>query len=205
MSKKVFISYNWQEPTSGIVNNWLYPSLAKMKGQDIDVSVDRKDCKYHESIEEFEKKIGEAELVIAVINEPYFHSLHCMYEAASVIEKGNIAERLYLIVTLNNLPPCDMITEEWERKAEELEMQLAKRKHGKEPIEKELRQINLVLKHIGALWVYMEDRNRLDFSRVSKQNFQELRDRLKGYVVKAEYRSDGLLNGIEDEPSINRL
>lgn len=198
MSKKAFISYNWQEPTSGIVNNWLYPNLAKLKGKDIDVSVDRKDCKYHDSIEEFEKKLGEAELVIAVISEPYFHSLHCMYEVASVIERGNVAERLYLIVAINKLPPCDLITEEWERRAEELEMRLVKTKHGKEPIEKELRQINFVLKHIGALWVYMEDRNRLDFSGVSKNNFQKLVDRLKGNVVKADYNSDELLKGIDD-------
>lgn len=38
MNKTVFISYSWAEPSGGIVNNWLKPSL---KNVGIGVSVDR--------------------------------------------------------------------------------------------------------------------------------------------------------------------
>ncbi len=197
MSKTVFISYNWQGPTSGIVNNWLYPSLKEMS--EISVSVDRKDCKYHDSIEEFEKQIGNAQLVVAVINEAYLHSLHCMYEATSVIKNGDIPDRLYLVLLVDNLPSCDVITAEWQRKEEELQASLLSMQYGREPYEKMHRQIKMVLENIGTLWVYMEDRNRLCFSDVSRNNFQVLKDRLNGFTVRAEYQTDKLLEAWNGE------
>ena len=65
MNKTVFISYSWAEPSGGIVNDWLKPSL---KDADISVSVDKDNCQYQDSIEEYEQEIGNANMIIAVVS-----------------------------------------------------------------------------------------------------------------------------------------
>lgn len=194
MSRTICISYNWQEPTSGIVNNWLVPSLDELMGNGFRISVDRKDCDYNDSIESFEKEIGKAEFVIAVINEHYLYSTHCMYEAALVFEKGNVQERLYLISTVSKLPKYDDILEYWENKEIEVQKRLDGKKRGRELFEKELKRINLILKYLGKILVYLDDQNRLDFSKISENSFQKLKDKIRGYTNHAELPDDGIVD-----------
>lgn len=183
MNKTVFISYSWQEPSAGIVNNWLKPSI---ENTTIEVSVDKKDCRYHDSIQEFEQKIGNANLIVAVVSKPFLKSIHCMYEMASVFEVGGeMAKRLFF-VSIEELQKDDELRNHWNAKLKEAIDSLAAATIAKEPLEKALKQIELICKHLGKFMVYINDQNRLDFSQVSENNFQVVVDRLQNRISNIE-------------------
>lgn len=183
MNKTVFISYSWQEPSAGIVNNWLKPSI---ENATIEVSVDKKDCRYHDSIEEFEQKIGNANLIIAVVSKSFLKSIHCMYEMASVFEVGGeMAKRLFF-VSIEELQKDDELRNHWNTKLKEANDSLAAATIAKEPLEKAVKQIELICKHLGKFMVYINDQNRLDFSRVSENNFQVVVNKLQNRISNIE-------------------
>lgn len=190
MNKTVFISYSWQEPSAGIVNNWLRPSI---EDATINVSVDKKDCLYHDSIDEFERKIGNADMIIAVVSKPYLTSIHCMYEVASIFEAGGeMAERLF-IIGIENIQTNDELRNYWVDKLNAAKTSLEGVDVAREPLEKRLAQIELICKHLGRFQVYFEDRNRMNFTKVSENSFQVVINKLQNRISNIKIPEDKLI------------
>ena len=171
MNKTVFISYSWREPSAGIVNNWLKTSL---RYATIKVSVDKDDCQYHDSIDEVEQKIGDAEMIIAVVSKPFLESIHCMYEMASVFEKGGEMSSRLFVIGIEEVQSEDEIRNIWREKYKTTEEALNAEDFAREPLEKKFEQLSLIRKHLGKFLVYLSDRNRMNFTEVSKDNFNEI-------------------------------
>ena len=190
MNKTVFISYSWAEPSGGIVNNWLKPSL---KNVGIGVSVDKDNCQYQDSIEEYEQEIGNADMIIAVVGNSYLESINCMYEIASIFEKGGeLAKRLYFIA-LEKVQSDDQIAKHWSDAKFEVENRLKGKTIAREPDENRLKRIDLICEHLGKFLLYWNDRNRLDFSKVSEENFQVVVNRILERINEAEIPSEPLV------------
>lgn len=183
MNKTVFISYSWQEPSAGIVNNWLKPSL---KNAGIGVSVDKDNCQYQDSIEQYEKEIGDADMIISLVCRPYLESVNCMYEIASFFAKGGeMANRLFFI-GLGDVQSNEEITDFWNNKLIVAQERLKGKSTGRQLYEKELKKIEQICEHLGDFLVYWNDINRLDFSKVSENNFQVVVDRILNRISKIE-------------------
>ena len=94
-----------------------------------------------------------------------------MYEIASIFEKGGeLSKRLYFIA-LEKVQSDDQIAKHWSDAKFEVESRLKRIVVAREPDEKKLEKIDLICKYLGEILVYWNDRNRLDFSKVSKNNF----------------------------------
>ena len=189
MNKTVFISYSWAEPSGGIVNNWLKPSL---KNAGIDVSVDKDDCHYQDSIEQYEQEIGNADKIIAVVSRPYLESINCMYEMALIFEKGGeLNNRLYF-VGIEKVQSIEDIINFWNKALVDVQNDMI----GKailQPYEKKKRKVDLILKHLGDFLDYWEDINRMDFSKVSEENFKVLTNIVIDRTNEAEMSKENLM------------
>ncbi len=191
MNKTVFISYSWAEPSASIVNNWLKPSL---KDAGINVSVDKDDCQYQDSIELYEQEIGNADMIIAVVSQPYLKSVNCMYEMACVLKReGNLDKRLYFVATEKTQTNEEVIGY-WSKTLEDAKNDLVGVTIGRKLKEKELERIELICNSIGDFLVYWNDRNRMDFSKVSENNFRMVISRILNRIIETDMPEEDLLN-----------
>lgn len=127
----------------------------------------------------------------------YLESIHCMYEVASVFKKGGEMPNRLFFVGLENVQSENELRKYWSEKLKETEAELAAAKIALEPIEKRLDQINLICSYLGEFIVYWDDRNRLNFSKVSENNFRVVVNRLYNRINEAEIPKGGLLDNIE--------
>lgn len=191
MNKTVFISYSWAEPSASIVNNWLKPSL---KNAGINVSVDKDGCQYQDSIELYEQEIGNADMIIAVVSQPYLKSVNCMYEMACVLKReGNLDKRLYF-VEIEKTQSNDVIIGCWSKTWEDTKNDLEGVTVGRKLKEKELEKIESICDSLGDFLVYWNDRNRMDFSKVSENNFRLVTNRILHRISEAEIPKGDLLS-----------
>lgn len=174
MNKTVFISYSWQEPSAGIVNNWLKPSL---KNAGIVVSVDKDNCQYQDSIDQYEREIGNADKIIAVVSRPYLESINCMYEMALIFEKGGELSNRLFFVGIEKVQTVEQIIIFWKKALVDVQNDMV----GQtilQPYEKKKQRVELILNHLGDFLNYWDDINRMDFSKVSENNFQGVINRI---------------------------
>lgn len=174
MCKRVYISYRWQEPVEGIARNWLAPSI---EAAGFKCVIDVKDCGYKARIDKFEEEISEAERIIMFLGDGFFHSDQCMYEAALVTKAGNLGKRLFPVNVGDYRHDRDFYTELlkfWEGKEQKARDELRKHTAGKEPFQDEYNRVSLIIEYIGKFWSHVTKENFLDFSAVSKNNFEEI-------------------------------
>ena len=174
MCKRVYISYRWQEPVEGIARNWLAPSI---EAAGFKCVIDVKDCGYKARIDKFEEEIGKAERIIMFLSDDFFHSDQCMYEAALVAKSGNLGERLFPVNVGDYRHDRDFynkLLKYWEGKEQEARDELLKHSAGKEPFQDEYNRVSLIIEYIGKFWSHVTKENFLNFSAVSKNNFEEI-------------------------------
>lgn len=177
MEHKVCISYCWKEPSNGIVCNWLCKCLERNR---ISYSIDKDECNYNDSIEHFERKIGDSEEVIIVVGNYYLLSENCMYEASRIVSKGDLKNRIR-IVCLDDFSrdhnTFSRLISYWECQRRTLEVKVeGVSSPARKPFENALARINLIIENIGEFWAYITDHNTLGFSSLSKNDFAILTD-----------------------------
>ena len=174
MCKKVYISYRWQEPVEGIARNWLEPSV---KAAGFKCVIDVKDCGYKARIDKFEEEIGNAERIIMFLCDGFFHSDQCMYEAALVTKAGNLGARLFPVNMGDYRHDRDYynnLLKYWEEQEQKARDELLKHTSGKEPFQDEYDRVSLIVEYIGKFWSHVTKENFLNFSAVSRNNFEEI-------------------------------
>lgn len=178
----VYISYNWD---SNSIADDICAALSKAN---IDYLRDNKDCKYRENIRDFENRLGDGDMIVAIICEPYLKSIHCMRELALVSQKGLMEERLFPIVNLNG-KQRDCITYSEYRK-----YWISKQKKRKSledipgvqsPIYKELEDIDFIINELSKIWEYIKNINSPSWDVLCKDDYQmfikEIKTRLENY------------------------
>lgn len=176
---KVYISYSRKPPIKSIVKNWMCPSMDEAN---LEYIIDEKDCGYGEDIERFEHEIGEADNVLIVLSDSYFHSINCMFEMALIIEHGMYNKRP-MWVSIDDFSRSettyDEICQYWKEQAEEARKHIIMSGDMSKPYQDKLQKINLIIKHFPDAWVEIGKINTLDFEEVSTDHFRKLIARIQ--------------------------
>lgn len=204
---KIYISYSWKQPAMSIVKNWLCPCL---KQSNIDYSIDVKDCGYGHDIEAFEREIGQADNVLVVLSNSYFHSLNCMYELALIIKNGINSNRVRWINMEDFSRTYDMyskIYDYWQDKVLQLQQNLSNDEYRDKPLLNELEKVNAILTYFGKAWEYIQKINTLSFEQLSANQFQKLIAHIKDELlldadINTEINTDVPIKVKQPEPSI---
>lgn len=171
---KVYISYSWRQPIKSIVKNWMCPC---MFDSHIDYNIDEKNCGFGEDIERFEREIGEADNVLVVLSQSYFHSLNCMFELALIIEHGMYNKRS-IWVSIDDFDRSDETYDEickyWKEQFDETVSHVMASGDMNKPYVDKRKKIELIIKFFPDAWVEIGKRNTLNFEDVSADKFRKL-------------------------------
>lgn len=171
---KVYISYSWKQPIKSIVKNWMCLCMNEEK---LEYIIDEKECGYGEDIERFEHEIGEADNVLIVLSDSYFHSINCMFELALIIEHWMYNKRpIWLSIDDFNRSDAtyDEICKYWKNQAEEMRKHLIMSGDMSKPYQDKLQKMELIIKNFPDAWIEIGKINTLDFGEVSAEHFRKL-------------------------------
>ncbi|MCW5516483.1 toll/interleukin-1 receptor domain-containing protein [Muriicola sp. Z0-33] len=88
---KVFISYKWGGDSEKLANE-LKDTLTD-KG--LDVKIDKEVLPYKADIQQFEKHIGQADIILVVLSDDYLKAEHCMFELSEIYRNDDFTERIF--------------------------------------------------------------------------------------------------------------
>lgn len=197
---KVYISYSWKQPIKSIVKNWMCPCMDEA---DLEYIIDEKDCGYGEDIERFEHEIGEADNVLIVLSDSYFHSINCMFELALIIEHGMYNKRpIWLSIDDFNRSDAtyDEICKYWKEQAEETRKHIIMSGDMSKPYQDKLQKMELIMRYFPDAWIEIGKINTLDFGEVSAEHFRKL----IAHIQKRQLVDDKTMREIEDGVPIGR-
>lgn len=87
----VYVSYPWSD---SLTMDFICKSLS---ARGLSYIRDEQDCGYRQNITNFEEKIADASIVIAIINDQSLHSKDCMYEMCKMVENGHVEKGCFLL------------------------------------------------------------------------------------------------------------
>lgn len=180
---QIYISYRQKQPAKSIVQNWLCPSL---KQADIEYRIDEVDCGFGHNIEQFEREIGEADIVLIMLSKQYFYSINCMFELALVIK--NRRHRMPpILVSLDDFnrthDQYNSIYAYWENQLEQIRQNMRGDRNRDLPFISDLEKVQLILGNFGDAWKLICDLNTLTFEQISKNQFRKLIAHIKKEVL----------------------
>lgn len=173
---KVFISYNWEEPSNAIVENIICSALEK---SNINYVIDKNDCKFHMSIREFEEQIGRGDKIIVVVCKKYFESENCMYEAACIIANGNLKDRMYIIhmgdVKRDPIEFYKPMLMSWKQKMDKMGEEVKEIGcPGNEPFVLKYEKYKKIYDNIGFFWNHFDDNNSKSLIEMTRDECKDL-------------------------------
>jgi len=183
-SKQIYVSYSWANSAEmDIICN-------DLDANGISYKRDIKDCGYRQNIKNFEEEIGKGNIIIAIIDEKYMKSIHCMYEMSSMVENGYIEERLFPVFSL---PQRDAKvytgylkywTEQYKEKNELLSTVQA---GGARAVIDELSYCDSIVMELPKFWAYINKHNTLTKEQLLKDDcailIAELKNKLKALTL----------------------
>lgn len=187
MCKRVYVSYRWQEPIEGITRNWLVPSINATGFRCV---IDVKDCAYKGRIDKFEEEIGSAERIVIMLSQQFYYSDQCMYEAALITKNDNLDRRLFPVNIgdyQHNNAFYHRLLEHWDEEERIVSEYLKTHDYGVEPFQEKKNRLNLIKENIGKFWSHISNENFLNFSAVSENNFNMIRDLFGGVTQVAGF------------------
>lgn len=169
----VYVSYPWSDSQT---MDFICKSLS---ARGLSYIRDEQDCGYRQNITNFEEKIADASIVIAIINDQSLHSKDCMYEMCKMVENGHVEKRLFPIISLPeniNRDPAsgDELFEYWNK-------QLDKKKEAMLPscsplLLEELKFCLTIVTEFQKLWMYICRHNSLTKDELLDNNCKKLID-----------------------------
>ena len=175
----LYISYSWS-------NSDQIDSLCQeLKNSNIPFSRDIEDCGYRDNIRSFEEEIGKGTKVVAFISETYIKSIHCMYELALVFMHGDVENRLFPIVTIENCHDSVFLKElleYWESIYQQKRTILNDLPSGASlQAIKELGYCDHIIREIPKIVNYISDVNTLTIEKLSKNHFELLVEKINNH------------------------
>ncbi|MDE6512755.1 MAG: toll/interleukin-1 receptor domain-containing protein [Muribaculaceae bacterium] len=176
---KVHISYKWSNEYKTVIE----AIESGLRANHIPYSMDKYDIMYKGSIDDYEKEIGAANIVIMFVIPEYFYSLDCMFEMTQMFKNGNIKERIFPLVDMKEIPRngdgLTKIKDFWQnektRKSERLPMEPGKSSF----LLMEIQKIDEVINTLDDLWLLICRHSTGDFCELVKNDaallIQELR------------------------------
>lgn len=167
---------------------------AGLEENQIDYSIDEYDIMYRDSIQDYEKEIGQADRVILFVIPAYLKSLDCMFEMTQMFSNGRVKERIFPVVDLGTIPRngdgLKEIKAYWQneknRKLEEMKTEPGNSVF----LHKETGVIIEILKAIDDFWDYLVHVNTGNFKKLIENNaallMKELQETLPSITAPIE-------------------
>lgn len=158
MLPKIYISHKWgkTDPLVEIITN-----AFTLDG--IEYSIDKKNVTYGQNIREYENEIVKGAAVLAVIDDDYLKSNACMYELASIFERGEAKNRLLVVldVSYKDISETDNLVHIktfWQNRYDDIISHASSRNAEDAGLEtRMLEDISLVLRKLPDIWLYWSD------------------------------------------------
>lgn len=176
---KVYISYRQDSKYDGVLD-----SIKKgLWNHGMNFSIDQNSLRYRDNIEEYEKEIGQADKVIMIMTPDYFKSPACMFEMTQIFEYGRVAERVFPIVDMGDIPRngdgLSQIKEFWQSEKEKKAQELRKEPGSSKFLISEIEKIDNIICRLDDLWKFIVHVNTGTIDELTKNNAAMLIDELK--------------------------
>ncbi|HPN70478.1 MAG TPA: toll/interleukin-1 receptor domain-containing protein [Saprospiraceae bacterium] len=93
-SPSIYISHAWGGESEIITQQ----IVERFKKENLNITLDKNDLGYRESITKFMENLGQADAIVLVISNKYLHSEYCMFELLQIYDNKNILERIFPVV-----------------------------------------------------------------------------------------------------------
>ena len=168
----LFISYSW-------ANSEEIDSLCReLNKANIPYSRDTEDCGYRYNIRRYEEAIGKGAKILAYISDKYIKSINCMYELALVFMHGDVENRLFPIITIDNCRDSIFLKgllEFWESQYQQKKTILNDLPSGASlQAILELGYCGHIISEIPKIVNYLSDVNTLTIEKLSENHFELL-------------------------------
>lgn len=172
----LYVSYSWS------VFSLIDDLCLELEKNRIAFSRDVNDCGYRDNIKQFEEKIGKGARVLAFINDEYLKSINCMYELALVFMQGNVENRLFPIVTIDNGRNATVLKDlhgYWDLEYQKKKMILNDLPSGASlQAIQELGYCDHIIRELPKIVNYISEVNTLSLEELSANNFKVLINKL---------------------------
>lgn len=149
--------------------------LTGLEKVSITYSIDYDKIQYRGSIKNFEEEIGNGLIVISIITPEYLKSVGCMYELAQVFEKGDIHNRFFPIVDIDRgIDAQNELNDFWMHEIKKAKSSCANRPFISGSYNMQIEKIDLIIKHLGAIWTYLCDRNAESLEAMTDNEAEKL-------------------------------
>lgn len=140
------------------------------------------------NITNFEEKIADGDIVIAVINETSLESMDCMYEMCQLVANGHVEKRLFPIVDLSCIGERDSNTETkylqyWEKILGEKKKRLLDDNRNSQTLQEEIKFCSVIVNEFGKLWKYLCRTNTLTKEALMENDCKILINEIKKQMV----------------------
>lgn len=203
--EKVHISYKNNEKYRYVLD----AIEAGLKKNEIEYSIDRKDVMYRDNIDAYEKEIGFSDKVIMIVIPEYLKSLECMFEMTQIFEKGNVEERLFPIVDLEdifrNSSGLATIKEYWIHEKNKRIAQLSVNSGKSSFWRTELDKIEDILYRLDEFWGFINRHSTGNFKELIENDAALLMTELnKGFSKAAAHFDEKFIPSDDTKPIISR-
>lgn len=173
----VYVSYPWSD------SDLMDEICSCLRKRNIKYYRDKEMCGYLNNIQNFEEKIGDGKIVIAIINEKSMASIECMYEVCTLASNGHIEQRLFPIVDLPHMTrdskTCEEYIKKWEEKEEDILKRYTTSSSDKVNELRELKYINCIRTEFPKLWNYISRHNTLNIDLLRENDWKVLIDEVE--------------------------
>ena len=203
--EKVHISYKNNEKYRYVLD----AIEAGLKKNEIEYSIDRNDVMYRDNIDAYEKEIGFSDKVIMIVIPEYLKSLECMFEMTQIFEKGNVEERLFPIVDLEdifrNSSGLATIKEYWIHEKNKRIAQLSVNSGKSSFWRTELDKIEDILYRLDEFWGFINRHSTGNFKELIENDAALLMTELnKGFSKAAAHFDEKFIPSDDTKPIISR-
>ncbi len=174
--------------------------MKRFHKEGLNITLDKKDLGYRESITKFMEKLGQADAIILVISNKYLHSEYCMFELLQIYDNKNILERIFPVVLeeVNIAKSADRIelVKYWEDQSKELENKIRELQSlsNIEGIGEDLNLYYNIRSKIAKLTSILKDINTLNIHAHKDSDYMDLVQSVKKQLAKKKSDQPGEVN-----------
>ncbi len=172
----IYISHAWGGKSEEIVGK----IMKKFSSEGIEITMDKKDLGYRQSINDFMLNLGAADAIIIVVSNKYLHSEYCMFELLQIYKNKNILDRIFPVVLdevsiAKSTDRLDLV-KFWETQTNELENKIRALDSisNIEGITDDLNLYKSIRNNIAHLTAILKDINTLNITLHQQSDFDEL-------------------------------
>uniref|UniRef100_UPI00263296CD toll/interleukin-1 receptor domain-containing protein n=1 Tax=Fusobacterium sp. TaxID=68766 RepID=UPI00263296CD len=176
MDKKIFLSYCQKNENEAEAIDTAFLK----KG--IELTKDKRDLKYKQSLKEFMKGIREHDYAILLISHEYLTSENCMYEFLQVLKEKDFENKILPLILVHNFYDSNCrvkYSEQWKNKVEKLENEMEELSAKKmwlsiENKSKELKKYKKIELEIDSIINELQERKMLNFYDEQQNGFNTI-------------------------------